>query len=95
MIDQNTYKFSIDGIPCPIDGQVIKYDVTWIVEGFVQVELLMEWVEEQVHIPMFQEDFTSRFWEKWSDGTAGYLKVEGEHSGVRIISEVGMSKYKP
>ena len=32
---------------------------------------------------------------EWSDGTIGYLKVEGEHSGVRIISEIGMSKYKP
>ena len=95
MIDQNTYKFSLDGVPCPIDGKLIKYDVTWTVEGFVQVETLMEWVEEQIKTPMFQEDFARLFWEKWSDGTTGYLTVEGEHSGVRLTSEIGMSKYKP
>tara|TARA_B100000123_G_scaffold258907_1_gene224027 strand:- start:605 stop:895 length:291 start_codon:yes stop_codon:yes gene_type:complete len=96
MINQNTYKFCVDGIVCPVDGEVIKYEVTWTTEEMILIERLTEWIDDLVQFPMFQEDFAQRFWKKWqSENSRGFLKVEGIHSGVQIICEMGSHKFKP
>ena len=82
---RNNYQWSFEGI-CPVNRRSDKYFATIeVVNGFVQVEDLLEFCEKAGDVPMFQEEWAKLLHKKFG----GKVTLIGHHKGgVRIESVV-------
>jgi hypothetical protein len=65
---------------CPVDGEVIEFDVTIYSEDMIEVEDILDHVRDMTASHIMQEPFTQRL----ADRLNVSVTTIGTHSGVKI-----------